>query len=124
MRYFNIYHMAKCVCVFDVCNCTIQNRILMFLTLVSKANFYIFRINDWLRAIAVYLLIKTLILAIDHSLSLVVFLYRVKYLSPFLSKTNFVSNTSRFLLFLLEIDFVDNFSISIMIFRRSNRLQK
>ena len=48
--------------------------ILMFLTLVPKANLYILRINDWLRVIAAYLLAKTLILAVDHPLSLVVFL--------------------------------------------------
>ena len=27
MGYFSIYHMAKCVCVLDVCNCTSKNRI-------------------------------------------------------------------------------------------------
>ena len=57
----------------------IKINVLMFLTLVSKANFYIFRINDWSRTIAVYLLAKTLNLAVDHPLSLIVFLYRVKY---------------------------------------------
>ena len=56
-----------------------KKKVLMFLTLVPKANFYILRINDWLRAIAVYLLVRTLILAIDHPLNLIVFLYRVKY---------------------------------------------
>ena len=61
-------------------------------------------------------------------------------LSPLLSKTDFVSNTNRFLSLLskidlasntgrflpllLEIDFVDDFNINVMIFRRSNRLQK
>ena len=62
-------------------NCAIQKKVLMFLTLISKANFYILRINDWSKVIAIYALIKTLILAIDYPLSLIVFLYRIKYLN-------------------------------------------
>ena len=65
---FDIYHMAKCVCVLDDYNCTNQiwDQILMFLTLDSKRDFKNPELIDWSRVIATYLLPKTLNLAVDH----------------------------------------------------------
>ena len=50
----------------------------MFFALGSIRDFQIFELIEWSKAIAAYLLIKTLILAVDHPLSLVVFLYKVR----------------------------------------------
>ena len=101
-------------------NCIVQRKVLMFLTLVPKANFYIFRFNNWSRTIAVYLLVKTLFLAVDHPLSLIVFLYKVKYLTKsfvnLVNFTRFVNFTFQFIALFIAIIIIIFFVIITIIF--------